>query len=41
LTRPTVEMLTTAGFTIAELDVFTKRAPEALAADSLGIAVSA
>jgi len=41
LDRPTVEMLTTGRFTIAELDVSTKRAPEPLAADSLGIAVSA
>jgi ubiquinone/menaquinone biosynthesis C-methylase UbiE len=41
LTRPPVEMLTTAGFTIAELDVFyEKGAPKPLAADSLGIAVS-
>ncbi|MFI1394572.1 class I SAM-dependent methyltransferase [Streptomyces sp. NPDC020681] len=41
LTRPIVEMLTTAGFTITELDVFyEKGAPKAMAADSLGTAVS-
>lgn len=41
LTRPIVELLTTAGFTIEELDVFyEKGAPKFLAADSLGIAVS-
>lgn len=41
LTRPVVDLLTTAGFTIAELDVFyEKGAPKPLAADSLGVAVS-
>jgi ubiquinone/menaquinone biosynthesis C-methylase UbiE len=41
LTRPVVDMLTEAGFTITELDVFyEKGAPKALAADSLGIAQS-
>lgn len=39
LTRPVVELLTTAGFTITELDVFYEDgAPKFLAADSLGIA---
>ncbi len=42
LTRPIVDMLTTAGFTITEVDVFyEKGAPKALGADSLGSAVSA
>jgi ubiquinone/menaquinone biosynthesis C-methylase UbiE len=41
LTRPIVELLTTAGFTITELDVFYEdRAPKFLGADSLGIAQS-
>lgn len=41
LTRPVVELLTSAGFTIAELDVFYEDgAPKFLAADSLGTAVS-
>ena len=41
LTRPIAELLTTAGFTITELDVFYEDgAPKFLAADSLGIAVS-
>jgi ubiquinone/menaquinone biosynthesis C-methylase UbiE len=41
LTRPIVELLTSAGFTITEVDVFyEKGAPKALAAESLGIAVS-
>ncbi|HZE50152.1 MAG TPA: class I SAM-dependent methyltransferase [Jatrophihabitantaceae bacterium] len=41
LTRPIVDLLTGAGFTIAEVDVFyEKGAPKALAAESLGIAVS-
>ncbi|OIJ66407.1 class I SAM-dependent methyltransferase [Streptomyces mangrovisoli] len=41
LTRPIVDLLTSAGFTIAELDVFyEKGAPKTLGADSLGIAVS-
>ncbi|TDU04830.1 methyltransferase family protein [Streptomyces sp. 846.5] len=41
LTRPIIDLLTTAGFTIAELDVFyEKGAPKAMGADSLGIAVS-
>jgi ubiquinone/menaquinone biosynthesis C-methylase UbiE len=41
LTRPVVALLTNAGFTIAELDVFyEKGAPKPLGADSLGVAVS-
>ncbi len=41
LTRPVVELLTAAGFTISELDVFyEKGAPKSVAAESLGIAVS-
>jgi SAM-dependent methyltransferase len=41
LTRPVVELLTTAGFTITELDVFYEEgAPKVLGADSLGVAVS-
>jgi SAM-dependent methyltransferase len=41
LTRPIVELLTTAGFTIAELDVFYEDgSPKPLGADSLGVAVS-
>ena len=41
LTRPIVELLTTAGFTIAEVDVFYEQgAPKFEGADSLGIAVS-
>lgn len=41
LTRPTVDLLTAAGFTIAEAEVFyEKGAPKALAAQTLGIAVS-
>lgn len=41
LTRPTVELLTDAGFTIAQVDVFyEKGAPKALGADSLGIATA-
>lgn len=41
LTRPIVDLLTAAGFTITELDVFyEKGAPKAVAADSLGVAVS-
>jgi ubiquinone/menaquinone biosynthesis C-methylase UbiE len=40
-TRPIVELLTTAGFIIEELDVFyEKGAPKFAAADSLGIAAS-
>jgi ubiquinone/menaquinone biosynthesis C-methylase UbiE len=40
-TRPIVEMLIAAGFTIAEVDVFyQKGAPKFAAAQSLGIAVS-
>jgi SAM-dependent methyltransferase len=42
LTRPIVDLLTGAGFTIAELDVFYEDgAPKFLGADSLGTAVSA
>jgi len=41
LTRPVIQLLTTAGFTITELDVFYEDgAPKFLAADSLGIAQS-
>jgi SAM-dependent methyltransferase len=41
LTRPVVDLLTAAGFTITELDVFyEKGAPKPMGADSLGIAVS-
>jgi ubiquinone/menaquinone biosynthesis C-methylase UbiE len=41
LTRPVVDLLTTAGFTITELDVFYEEgAPKVLGADSLGAAVS-
>jgi ubiquinone/menaquinone biosynthesis C-methylase UbiE len=41
LTRPIVDLLTTAGFTITELDVFYEDgAPKVVAADSLGIASS-
>jgi SAM-dependent methyltransferase len=40
-TRPIVELLTAAGFTIVELDVFyEKGAPKFAGADSLGIAIS-
>jgi len=42
LTRPIVDLLSAAGFTITEVDVFyEKGAPKFLAADSLGIATSA
>jgi ubiquinone/menaquinone biosynthesis C-methylase UbiE len=41
LTRPIVDLLTTAGFTIAELDVFYEQgAPKFAGADSLGTALS-
>ena len=41
LTRPVVELLTTAGYEIADLDVFYEDgAPKAVGADSLGTAVS-
>jgi SAM-dependent methyltransferase len=41
LTRPIVDLMTAAGFTIKELDVFyEKGAPKFAGADSLGIAVS-
>ena len=41
LTRPIVELLTGAGFTITELDVFyEKGAPKPMGADSLGTALS-
>ncbi len=41
LTRPIVDLLATAGFTIAEVDVFYEQgAPKFEGADSLGIAVS-
>ena len=42
LTRPIADLVTDAGFTITDVDVFyEKGAPKALAADSLGIAVAA
>jgi SAM-dependent methyltransferase len=42
LSRPILDLLTNAGFTIAEVDVFyDKGAPKFLAAESLGVAVSA
>ncbi len=42
LTRPIVPLLTNAGFTIRDVDVFYEDgAPKFLAADSLGVAVSA
>jgi ubiquinone/menaquinone biosynthesis C-methylase UbiE len=41
LTRPIVDLLTDAGFTITEVDVFyEKGAPKALGAESLGVAVA-
>src|SRR5215208_6026932 len=41
LTRPVVDLLTAAGFTITELDVFYEDgAPKIMGADSLGVAVS-
>jgi ubiquinone/menaquinone biosynthesis C-methylase UbiE len=41
LTRPVVDLVTAAGFTIAEVDAFYEDgAPKFLAADSLGVAVS-
>ncbi|MDX6759175.1 MULTISPECIES: class I SAM-dependent methyltransferase [Streptomyces] len=41
LTRPTVDLLTAAGFTVTELDVFYQEgAPKPFAADSLGVALS-
>ncbi|GAA1233283.1 class I SAM-dependent methyltransferase [Kitasatospora nipponensis] len=41
LTRPIVELLTGAGFTVTELDVFyEKGAPKPMGADSLGLAVA-
>jgi SAM-dependent methyltransferase len=41
LTRPVVDLLTAAGFTITELDVFyEERTPKFVGADSLGTAVS-
>ena len=41
LTRPVVDLLTAAGFTITELDVFYEEgAPKPVGADSLGVAVS-
>ncbi len=42
LTRPIADLVTAAGFTITELDVFYEDgAPKVLGADSLGVAVSA
>jgi hypothetical protein len=39
LTRPTVDLLKGAGFTIGELDIYYERgAPKALGANSLGVA---
>ena len=41
LTRPVLDMVTEAGFTIAEVDVFYEEgAPKVLAADSLGVATA-
>ena len=41
LTRPVVDLLTAAGFTISQVDVFyEKSAPKPLGADSLGVAVA-
>jgi SAM-dependent methyltransferase len=40
LTRPIVDILKTAGFTITELDVFYEGAPKPMGADSLGTALS-
>jgi hypothetical protein len=41
LTRPIPDLLTEAGFTISDIDVFyEKGAPKFLAAESLGVAVS-
>jgi SAM-dependent methyltransferase len=41
LTRPILDLLRTAGFTVEEVDVFyEKGAPKSLAADSLGVAVA-
>jgi hypothetical protein len=41
LTRPIVDLLRTAGFTITELDVFYEEgAPKTMGADSLGTALS-
>jgi SAM-dependent methyltransferase len=39
-TRPIVDLLTGAGFTITEVDVFYEQGPKFAAADSLGIATS-
>ncbi len=39
-TRPIVDLLTNAGFTLSELDVFYERGPKFASADSLGIATS-
>jgi SAM-dependent methyltransferase len=40
-TRPTLDLLRTAGFSVADVDVFYEPgAPKALAADSLGVAVA-
>jgi len=39
-TRPIVDLLTNAGFTISELDVFYEAGPKFASADSLGIATS-
>jgi hypothetical protein len=41
LTRPVVDLLTTAGFTITDLDVFYEEGtPKPLGANSLGVAVA-
>lgn len=40
LTRPIADLLTTAGFTLTEVDVFYSGAPKLLTAETLGIAVS-
>jgi hypothetical protein len=40
LTRPIADLLTDAGFTITEIDVFYEKGPKPLGADSLGMATS-
>ncbi len=41
LTRPIADMITAAGFTIAEIDTFYEKGPKAVGAFSLGVAVRA
>jgi ubiquinone/menaquinone biosynthesis C-methylase UbiE len=40
LTRPIVDLLTNAGFTVTQVDVFYEKGPKAVGADSLGIATT-